>query len=126
MSLPDSIGLPSHNTSDHVILVKKVKRKHFYAAINQPQSEWISLTSIVLYALPNPVPPYEPYLLIRYISFSEQNSDGDSLFLNLQEAKEYAKDQFGIVQADWQELPQEDLLRIPIFVLGKRVHPNDL
>lgn len=102
------------------------ERKHFYAPVTRPPQQWSYLTSIVLYALPQPVAPYEPYLAIRYENFDEQLIDGDSLCLTLQEAKTYAAEQFGVAESEWQELAREKLLRIPLFNLGRRVHPDDL
>lgn len=99
---------------------------HFYAPVRRPPPHWSHLTTIVLYALPEPKAPFEPYLAILYKSFDKQLDDGDCLCLTLSEAKTYAAEEFGVAAADWQELPREHLLQIPIFNLGKRVHPDAL
>src|SRR4051794_39466882 len=109
-----------------LVPARAAERKHFYAPVRRPPTHWSHLTSIVLYALPEPVAPYEPYLAILYESFDEQLCDGDTLYLTLHQAKAYAAEEFGVAEADWQELAREQLLRIPIFNLGKRVHPDDL
>ena len=116
----------SRDMSVASVPARAAERKHFYAPVIRPPQQWSYLTSIVLYALPQPVASYEPYLAIRYENFDEQLIDGDSLCLTLQEAKTYAAEQFGVAESDWQELTREQLLRIPIFNLGKRVHPDDL
>lgn len=120
------IKSPSQSMNNISSSTQRRGGRHYYALIRRPPPIWSYLTSIVLYALPDPIEPHEPYLAIRYVSFDEQRIDGDSLCLTLQEAKTYAEEEFGVGEADWQELPREQLLRIPIFDRGIRVQPDDL
>ncbi|MFP3515201.1 hypothetical protein SB766_03215 [Pseudomonas sp. SIMBA_077] len=87
---------------------------YLIASVRQPCHYRPSVTAIVLFGLEvegNNTPPV--YMEIRFIDYPNLQVEGEHLMLSLQDALESARVDYGIEQADWRDMNQEEIDRIP-------------
>jgi hypothetical protein len=65
------------------------------------------------------------YLQVRFCDFDAMDIEGDHLIFSLQEAMDYARMEYGVLESDWRLLRSDEVNAIPTFIAGKRVHRNN-